>query len=95
MADNKSYMKSLQAYEKIRDMIFSSEKLPGTRLVLSELESELGIGRGAIREALMRLDQSGIVKNKKAPLLQLIIKGRIVALARSYYTFREPGGNCY
>ncbi len=72
LADNKSYMKSLKAYEKIRDMILSGEKLPGTRLVLSELESELGIGRGPIREALMRLDRSGIVKN-------IPYKGAIVA----------------
>ena len=73
MADNKSYMKSLQAYEKIRDMILSGAKLPGTRLVLSELESELGIGRGPIREALMRLDRSGIVKN-------IPYKGAVVAM---------------
>lgn len=72
MADNKSHMKSLQAYEKIRDMILSGAKLPGTRLVLSELESELGIGRGPIREALMRLDRSGIVKN-------IPYKGAVVA----------------
>jgi DNA-binding GntR family transcriptional regulator len=65
-------MKSLQAYEKIRDMILSGFKLPGTRLVLSELEVELGIGRGPIREALMRLDRSGLVKN-------IPYKGAIVA----------------
>jgi DNA-binding GntR family transcriptional regulator len=72
LADNKSFMKSLQAYEKIRDMILTGYKLPGTRLVLSELESELGIGRGPIREALMRLDRSGLVKN-------IPYKGAIVA----------------
>lgn len=72
MADNKSSMKSLQAYEKIRDMILSGVKLPGTRLVLTELEEELGIGRGPIREALMRLDRSGLVKN-------IPYKGAIVA----------------
>jgi DNA-binding GntR family transcriptional regulator len=65
-------MKSLQAYEKIRDMILSGSKLPGTRLVLSELEVELGIGRGPIREALMRLDRSGLVKN-------IPYKGAVVA----------------
>lgn len=58
-----SSMKSLVAYEKIRDMILTGEKLPGTRLILSDLEMELGIGRGPIREALMRLDRSGLVKN--------------------------------
>jgi DNA-binding GntR family transcriptional regulator len=63
LAGKKSSMKSLMAYEKIRDIILSGEKLPGTRLILSDLESELGIGRGPIREALMRLDRSGLVKN--------------------------------
>ncbi len=66
-------MKSLKAYEKIRDMILSGFKLPGTRLVLSELEAELGIGRGPIREALMRLDRSGLVKN-------IPYKGAVVAI---------------
>ena len=72
MADNKSFMKSLKAYEKIRDMVLSGLKLPGTRLVLSELEEELGIGRGPIREALMRLERTGLVKN-------IPYKGAIVA----------------
>lgn len=56
-------MKSLVAYKKLRDIIISGEKLPGTRLVVNELEQELGIGKGPIREALMRLDRSGLVKN--------------------------------
>ncbi|MCP4020883.1 MAG: GntR family transcriptional regulator [Desulfobacteraceae bacterium] len=72
MADTKSSMKSLKAYEKIRDMILTGFKLPGTRLVLSELEQELGIGRGPVREALMRLDRSGLVKN-------IPYKGAVVA----------------
>lgn len=72
MTDEKNSMKSLKAYEKIRDMILSGFKLPGTRLVISELEKELGIGRGPIREALMRLDRSGLVKN-------VPYKGAIVA----------------
>ncbi len=72
MTDPKPSMKSLQAYEMIRDIILSGAKLPGTRLVLSELENELGIGRGPIREALMRLDRSGLVKN-------IPYKGAVVA----------------
>ena len=72
MAGDPSSMKSLQAYEKIRDMILSGSKLPGTRLVLTELEEELGIGRGPIREALMHLDRSGLVKN-------IPYKGAVVA----------------
>lgn len=72
MTENKSSMKSLKAYEKIRDMILSGLKRPGTRLILSELEEELEIGRGPIREALMRLDRSGLVKN-------IPYKGAVVA----------------
>lgn len=44
-------------------MILTGEKLPGSRLILADLEKELGIGRGPIREALMRLDRSGLVRN--------------------------------
>jgi DNA-binding GntR family transcriptional regulator len=69
---NAHSMKSLNAYRRIRDMILVGEKLPGTRLVLTELEGELGIGRGPIREALMRLDRSGLVKN-------IPYKGAVVA----------------
>jgi DNA-binding GntR family transcriptional regulator len=56
-------MKSLKAYEIIRDMILCGDKLPGSRLILTDLEKELKIGRGPIREALMRLDRTGLVKN--------------------------------
>ncbi len=63
MDERGSEMKSLVAYQRIRDMIISREKLPGTRLVLSELEAETGIGKGPLREALMRLDRSGLVRN--------------------------------
>nr|WP_303649815.1 GntR family transcriptional regulator [Desulfobotulus pelophilus] len=65
-------MKSLIAYDKIKELILSGRKYPGTRLVLAELETELGIGRGPIREALMRLDRSGLVRN-------VPYKGAIVA----------------
>ena len=53
-----SKIKSLTAYEMIRDMILSGEALPGTRLVLTELEEKTGVGRGPIRDALLRLDKS-------------------------------------
>lgn len=63
MENTKSSMKSLKAYEIIRDMILRGDKLPGSRLILYDLEKELNIGRGPIREALMRLDRTGLIKN--------------------------------
>jgi DNA-binding GntR family transcriptional regulator len=53
-------------------MILRGEKLPGSRLILLDLEEELSIGRGPIREALMKLERSGLVVN-------LPYKGAIVA----------------
>ncbi|MGB3209256.1 MAG: GntR family transcriptional regulator [Desulforhopalus sp.] len=63
MSDNKSFMKSQMAYEKIRDMILKGQKLPGSRLIIADLEKEIGLGKVPIREAIMRLELSGIVKN--------------------------------
>ena len=72
MSGAQASIKSLVAYEKVRDLILSGTKLPGTRLVLSELEEELGISKGPLREALMRLDRTGLVRN-------LPYKGCVVA----------------
>lgn len=72
MKGSKPSMKSLRAYEILRDMILHGEKLPGSRLILFDLEKELNIGRGPIREALMKLERSGLVKN-------IPYKGAIVA----------------
>ncbi|WP_294484584.1 GntR family transcriptional regulator [uncultured Mailhella sp.] len=67
-----STVKSLQAYELIRELILQGELLPGARLVLADLEEKLQVGRGPIREALMRLDRSGLIRN-------LPYKGAVVA----------------
>lgn len=65
-------IKSLVAYERIRDMILTGEKLPGARLVIADLAEELNIGHGPIREAVMRLDRSGLVRSEP-------YKGAVVA----------------
>jgi len=58
-----SQVKSLVAYERIRDMILTGDKLPGARLVVADLAEELGIGQGPVREAVMRLDRVGLVRS--------------------------------
>ena len=65
-------VKSLQAYQLIRDLILQGKLLPGSRLMLADLEAKLNVGRGPIREALMRLDRSGLIRN-------LPYKGAVVA----------------
>ena len=59
----KSIAKSVAAYQMIRDGILAGKYLPGTRLVLADLQSQLGLGQGPVRDALMRLDKSGLVEN--------------------------------
>lgn len=59
----KSIAKSVAAYQMIRDGILSGKYLPGTRLVLADLQVQLGLGQGPVRDALMRLDKSGLVEN--------------------------------
>ena len=63
MTDDTATVKSLTAYHKIRELILSGDMLPGSRLVLAELEARLNVGRGPVREAIMRLDKSGLVQN--------------------------------
>ena len=61
MKKKDSVMKSTLAYERIRNLILRGDKLPGSHLVLADLEEELHIGRGPIRDALMRLDRNGMI----------------------------------
>lgn len=72
-----STVKSVQAYNLIRELILQGELLPGSRLVLTDLEEKLGVGRGPIREAIMRLDRSGLIQN-------LPYKGAVVAPLPTY-----------
>lgn len=61
MNRKESVMKSTVAYERIRNLILQGHKLPGSHLVIADLEEELNIGRGPIRDALMRLDRNGLI----------------------------------
>ncbi len=73
MKENELKTKSREAYDIIREMILTGNALPGTRLILMDLEAKLGVGRGPIRDALLLLDKSGLVQN-------IPYKGAIVTL---------------
>ena len=68
--------KSREAYDLIKEMILNGTALPGTRLILFDLEEKLGVGRGPIRDALLLLDKSGLVQN-------IPYKGAIVTMPPS------------
>lgn len=55
-------VKSDIAYTKLLQLIISGEALPGSRLVMADLQEKLGLGRTPIREALIRLTNIHVVR---------------------------------
>src|SRR5487761_1050507 len=49
------------AYRRLRDAIASGQFHPNERLVEASVANRLGVGRTAVRAALVRLDQEGLV----------------------------------
>ena len=56
---------SADGYEDLRRAIVSGELLPGERLLEEELSARLGLGRGAVRMALVRLEHDGLVERER------------------------------
>jgi DNA-binding GntR family transcriptional regulator len=53
------------AYAALHAAIVAGELSPGERLVEGELAERLGVSRGAVREAIMRLGHEGIVVRER------------------------------
>ncbi len=57
--------KDLQALEKIKGLMFSRRLIPGQKLIFRDLEEALGMSKTPITNALVRLEQEGLVVSKK------------------------------
>ncbi|MGM0874809.1 MAG: GntR family transcriptional regulator [Bacillota bacterium] len=55
----------LQSYEYIRDKILNGELPRGSKLVEERLAEELGVSRTPIRESIRKLEQEGLIKEKR------------------------------
>ncbi|WP_373233106.1 GntR family transcriptional regulator [Cohnella sp.] len=55
----------LTSYEFIRDKILTGEYPRGTKLVEERLAEELGVSRTPIRESIRKLEQEGLIKQKR------------------------------
>ena len=55
----------MSAYTALHAAIVSGELSPGERLVEEELAERLGSSRGAVREAILRLSQDGLVLRER------------------------------
>jgi DNA-binding GntR family transcriptional regulator len=53
-----------EAYAKLRNWILDGTLSPGTQLRDKVLAEQLGVSRTPIREALLRLEDEGLVKTK-------------------------------
>jgi DNA-binding GntR family transcriptional regulator len=56
---------SADGYEDLRAAIVNGKLLPGERLLEEELSARLGIGRAAVRMALVRLEHDGLVERER------------------------------
>lgn len=54
-----------ECYLRLRDAIMKEELLPNERLIEMDLVQSLGAGRAAIRTALARLEQEGLVQRER------------------------------
>ena len=52
-------------YEKLKDLIFSSELAPGQKLIYADLEEKLGVSKTPVTNALARLESEGYVYLKR------------------------------
>ncbi|WP_276958833.1 GntR family transcriptional regulator [Allomeiothermus silvanus] len=64
MALTERATESQSAYVQVRQAILDGKLLPGQRLVEKELSEQFGLGRAAIRTALARLEQEGLVESE-------------------------------
>jgi DNA-binding GntR family transcriptional regulator len=53
-----------QVLGSLRQALFSGSLAPGSRLLETELAEQLSVSRGTVREALRRLQQSGLVEGE-------------------------------
>ena len=74
-------------YQRIKDSIISGVYKPGQRLVLAELEREIGTSNMPIREALRRLESEGWVKSK--PHMGVVVTDISLEEAEENYGLRR------
>src|SRR5262249_18837610 len=59
------YLPRVTAYDALHQSIVAGELSPGERLIEEELAERLGLSRGAVREAILRLGHEGLVVRER------------------------------
>jgi DNA-binding GntR family transcriptional regulator len=74
--------------DALREQIRLGDRVPGQRLVESDLTAEFGVSRGPLREALSRLASEGLVELE--PFRGATVRRLSVEHVRQLYQVREP-----
>lgn len=75
------------AYKRLSEALLTGKIPPGTRLVMDQLASELGISRTPVRDALLRLERENLVEptGKRGYIVRSVAAGDV----RYVYEARE------
>ncbi|QBS36689.1 GntR family transcriptional regulator [Thermaerobacter sp. FW80] len=82
-----------QVYQRLRDGILQGELPRGTRLVASQLAEQWGISRTPISEALLLLEQEGLVSRLPTGICEVVGLSK-VAIEELYLTRAALEGLC-
>lgn len=89
-----------QSYEALRDMILNGTLAQGSKLVEEKLAADLNVSRTPIRESIRKLEQEGLVVNKRVVKLsetdlrntfelRKLLEGHAAKCAASYLSEQE------
>lgn len=89
-----------QSYEMIRDKILNGELPGGTKIVEEKIAAELGVSRTPVRESIRKLEQEGLIVNKRVVKpsekdlrnifqVRILLEGYSAKCAASYLTINE------
>lgn len=89
-----------QSYEALRDMILNGTLAQGSKLVEEKLAADLNVSRTPIRESIRKLEQEGLVVNKRVVKLsetdlrntfelRKLLEGHAAQCAASYLSEQE------
>src|SRR5215207_9643131 len=85
-------MSEPDAYASLHGAIVSGELSPGERLIEEELAEQLGLSRGAVRGAILRLGHEGLVvreRNRGARVRRFTLDEALESLAAGYAALRR------
>jgi DNA-binding GntR family transcriptional regulator len=72
----------VQVYEALKSLILSNRWLPGQTIVVDQLATQMGVSRTPVREALLALEQEGLVEiaHHKVAQVSLITERDVCAV---------------